>query len=231
MTVKEKRRISPVVRDEALVAERHECIFRAASRVFIRSGYHQATVREIALEAGLSLGTLYTYVRTKEDILYLVFDRLTTALRESIGDAITGLDDPVQQIRAALEADLKLTEQYQNEILLVYQEAKSLGKPSLHAMLTREAEYVAFFEQILQTGYDRGVFTSDPRLSADIITYLCSVVALRRWNLKRRFQQPEVNDGIVEFILRGLGLDASNRSIASRPSAGPPPPPDVERPE
>ena len=78
-----RRPIETVVQDKGLVAERHEQIFRAASRVFISRGYHAATVREIAQEAGLSLGGLYSYIRTKEDILYLVFDRLTTTLREN----------------------------------------------------------------------------------------------------------------------------------------------------
>jgi len=73
-----RRPIETVVQDKDLVAQRHDEIFRAASRVFISRGYHTATVREIAQEAGLSLGGLYSYIRTKEGILYLVFDKLTT---------------------------------------------------------------------------------------------------------------------------------------------------------
>src|SRR3989337_3574158 len=84
-----RRSITTIVRDPELVQQRHEQIFRAASRVFISRGYHAATVREIAAEAGLSLGSLYSYIRTKEDILYLVFERLTTALRENIRPALT----------------------------------------------------------------------------------------------------------------------------------------------
>ena len=112
-------------------------------------------MREIASEAGLSLGSLYSYVWSKEDILYLVFDRLTAALRSNIRQAIDGIDDPVEQMRAALRADLQTTEQYQDEILLMYQERKSLDRQSLHAVLTREADYVRFFEEILQAGYRR----------------------------------------------------------------------------
>ncbi|MBI1963110.1 MAG: helix-turn-helix transcriptional regulator, partial [Candidatus Rokubacteria bacterium] len=108
-----RRSIETVVQDKDLVVRRHDEIFRAASRIFISRGYHAATVREIAQEAGLSLGGLYSYIRTKEDILYLVFDKLTTSQREAMRRAIEGIDDPVEQIRAALRADLKTTEQYQ----------------------------------------------------------------------------------------------------------------------
>lgn len=201
------RSIATVVRDRDLVEQRHEQIFRAASRIFISRGYHEATVREIAEAAGLSLGSLYSYIRTKEDILYLVFDRLTTALRENINRATEGLEDPVAKIRAALEADVATTERYQDEILLMYHETKSLGRKSLHAVLSREAEYVRTFEAILREGDRRGVMKSDPELAADIIAFLCSIVALRRWNLRRRFSGSAVHDGLIQFVLRGLGVD------------------------
>lgn len=208
--VRRRRRIATVVRDPDLVQQRHEQIFRAASRVFISRGFDKATVREIAREAGLSLGSLYSYVRTKEDILYLVFDKLTTTLRENIRRAIEGIEDPVEQIRAALRADLETTERYQDEILLMYQETKSLDHPALRSVLAREADYVRFFEEILRAGYQRGVFKGDPRLAADIITYLCSLVALRRWNLRHRFTPEEAREGLIAFILRGLGAPGRN---------------------
>ncbi len=203
-----RRPIETLVQDKDLVAQRHDEIFRAASRVFISRGYHTATVREIAQEAGLSLGGLYSYIRTKEDILYLVFDKLTTTLRENMRHAIEGIEDPVEQITAALRADLTTTEQYQDEILLMYQETKSLDRASQHAVLSREADYVRFFEDILRAGYERGVFTGHPQLSADIIAYLCSILALRRWNLRTRFSSAEAQDGLIQFVLRALG--ASN---------------------
>jgi AcrR family transcriptional regulator len=198
--------IETVVRNQGLIARRHEEIFRAASRVFIARGYHQATVREIAAEAGLSLGGLYSYVRTKEDILYLVFDRLTTVLRESIRRAADGIEDPVERVRAALRADLETTERYQDEILLMYQETKSLGRRSVHAVLAREAEYVALWQDVLEAGRSRGSLKGDPRLAADLISFLCSIVALRRWSLSRRFSSHAFRDGLVAFVLRGLGL-------------------------
>lgn len=207
-----RRTIETVVRNRQLIDQRHDQIFRAASRVFISRGFHRATVREIAEEAGLSLGSLYSYIRRKEDILYLVFEKLTTTLRENIRRAIDGIEDPAEQMRAALRADLKTTEQYQDEILLMYQESKSLDRESLHAVLSREAEYVKFFEDILSAGCARGVFKGDPRLSADVIAYLCSILALRRWNLRRRFASDEILDGLIAFILRGLGVEDGRRA-------------------
>ena len=201
-----ERRIETLIQDEALVQARHEQIFKAASRVFIKHGYDRATVRQIADEAGFSLGSLYTYIKTKEDILYLVFDKLTAARRDNIAKAIEGLSDPAERIKAAIRAHLETATRYQDEVLLMYQETKSLSPHSMHSVLKRESDYISFFEEVLQGGFEQGVFRGDPRLSADIITFLCSMVALRRWNLRRRVSDEAALEGIVSFILRGLGV-------------------------
>lgn len=69
--------------------ERRPQIIDAAIRVFLRKGYHKATMPEIAREAGLSVGGMYWYFKGRKeivmDILRQVFqsdlDDLTQLLR------------------------------------------------------------------------------------------------------------------------------------------------------
>jgi AcrR family transcriptional regulator len=50
------------------VAKNRRKIERAAQKLFTRQGFHGTTVREIAHKAGVSMGKLYLYYPTKEDI-------------------------------------------------------------------------------------------------------------------------------------------------------------------
>ena len=50
------------------VAKNRRKIERAAQELFTRQGFHGTTVREIARKAGVSMGKLYLYYPTKEDI-------------------------------------------------------------------------------------------------------------------------------------------------------------------
>lgn len=50
------------------VARNQVKIEESALRVFTRQGFHGTTVRDIAKEAGVSLGNLYNYYKTKEEI-------------------------------------------------------------------------------------------------------------------------------------------------------------------
>lgn len=48
-------------------------IIMAAVKVFSKKGYHGSTMDEIAKEVGVSKATLYTYFKSKEDILKVIW--------------------------------------------------------------------------------------------------------------------------------------------------------------
>jgi AcrR family transcriptional regulator len=60
------------VKDRDLVERRRRQIVDATVKLFIEQGFHKTTTRRIARAAGFSIGTLYEYVNSKEDVLYLV---------------------------------------------------------------------------------------------------------------------------------------------------------------
>jgi len=77
MTERDKRpQVQSTVKDENLIAIRREQMIEGAIKLFKEKGFHRATTREIAKAAGFSIGTLYEYIRTKEDVLYLVCDSI-----------------------------------------------------------------------------------------------------------------------------------------------------------
>jgi AcrR family transcriptional regulator len=64
----------PRLKDQS-IARNQQRIERAALRVFTRRGYHGTSVRDIADAAGVSIGNLYNYYRTKEQIFSSVVRR------------------------------------------------------------------------------------------------------------------------------------------------------------
>lgn len=59
--------------------ERKPQIINAALRVFARKGYHGATMPEIAAEAGLSVGGLYWYYKSKDAVVAAILAQLFDA--------------------------------------------------------------------------------------------------------------------------------------------------------
>lgn len=201
----EERKVETAIRDEFLVKQRREKIIQAASKVFAEKGYHQATIRDISKASGLGPGTIYNYVKKKEDILYLVYNKLTTMLTESLMETIKNNNDPLEQLKEALRKTIEIAWDYQDLILLMYQETAALDKESLHYVLKRESDYVSLIEKIISRGRKKGVIKNqDTRMVADIIVYLLAFFPLRRWNLKKRFSEKQIKSRTMDFILKAL---------------------------
>ena len=214
------RPISANVKDRKLVHERRQRLVRAAVRVFTRKGYHGATVREIGRAAGFTQGTIYNYVRSKGDILYLVCDEKVRAHQEAVARAVDEITDPARRLATALRVLVEVMHDHEETVLLVYRESHALDRRSLHAILARVAEFIDMFERILvQAARSRRVRFGDSRVAANILTFLPIVVAMRRWDLRRRkVARKDLDRDLVQFMLSGLGFDVANGD--GHPSSG-----------
>src|SRR5215218_2301855 len=89
-----------------------EELVAAAARVFARRGHHQATVEEIAAEAGFSTGAVYSNFDGKEELFLALADRQVAervAEIQAVAGAAERNDDAgleaAEQFRAFLESD------------------------------------------------------------------------------------------------------------------------------
>jgi AcrR family transcriptional regulator len=77
---------------------RRQQILEAASRVFAQEGYHKASIRHIALEAGLKSPPLvYWYFKDKNELFEAVLVELAPLLRQ-INDIAGSMDDPPRAV-------------------------------------------------------------------------------------------------------------------------------------
>ena len=89
--------------DPALHQRRRDEILASAERCFVEKGFHQASVAEIAAGAGLSMGLMYRYFKSKEEIVLCFVALEKAADLKLIGKLATTSD-----LRATLDAQLDL---------------------------------------------------------------------------------------------------------------------------
>ena len=180
--------------------------------VFAAKGFHGATVREIADAAGLTMGTMYNYVRSKEDILYIVYDFMTTILSQGLTKTINDTVDPREKVSAALRHNMELIYQYRDVIMFLYREAGNYDRESVHNVLAQETKYIEVFEDLLRQRFPgRKVNETRLELAADILSYLNVILVLRGWSLRRRYKSMDVVvDGILEFVEHAIEIVEDN---------------------
>ena len=97
---------------EAHRAARREQIVGAALRCFHRNGFHPTTMDDIVRESGLSAGAVYTYFRSKDDLILEVGTLKVAGLRSTI-DALGATDplpSPAEVVTALVERVAELTD-------------------------------------------------------------------------------------------------------------------------
>jgi len=205
------RSVGTNTKDPDLIRDRREQLIRAALEVFQEKGFHATTVRDIGRAAGLTQGTIYNYVRSKEDILFLVCDRVIAEYISSMEEAVAATGDPAARLREALRGVTRKMIDHSKAILLVYHESHNLDRRSLRSLLTRVQGWINQFEELIADGLGRDRLPKTKRgLLTNIVTFLPTMIALRRWSLPKDLTHDQYTDWLVEFMMRGLGLDRPN---------------------
>jgi AcrR family transcriptional regulator len=78
-------------------------IIRAAATVLGRIGYSDSSVKQIAHEAGVAPGLVHYYFTSKEELLVAVVHDLEREMVADWQSAVSGIDDPLERIVAALD--------------------------------------------------------------------------------------------------------------------------------
>ena len=204
----QSRRIKTATKNPDRVRERRESLINAAVAVFIEKGFHNATVRDIGRAANMTQGTIYNYVSSKDDILYMVCDRIVAEYNEQARKALDTSHDPVGRVRSAVRAISQVMYRHRREILLIYQDSHLLDKRSRRVILARVEEFIGMFEGIIiDAARELRVPLPHPHLSANMLTFLPVMIVLRGWSLKNDMSPEEVVEQITAFIVRGLGFE------------------------
>ncbi len=188
-----------------LFQKRQAQIINKATRLFLKKGYAQTSMRDISRATGIDISNLYYFIKNKEEILFLVFDMLhKPALEVFEKHGIMHMDDPVEQLKTVINGLIASGYNYESEILLLYRESNSLPKRMLKSILERESLVVGRLEEILKKGKARGVFQfDDAAFTANMLVYQLSLYPLRKWNM-RKYSKKELISLMQKQILKML---------------------------
>jgi AcrR family transcriptional regulator len=202
-----------MIKNADLIETRRMQIATGASKLFIRKGYFKTNMRDISKATCITIGSLYDYIKKKEDILVLVFDVFQSQCEQILRDSgVLEIEDPIEQLKAAIETFLNIGATHRDMVILMYSETKSLPAKPRKAMLERESTMVKNFELIMQKGVEKGVFRKvDAFFTANIIYYLLSLEPLRGWNLKGHYNINEIHHQTIDFILNRIVISSTQK--------------------
>lgn len=189
-------RVHARVKDRQLIGEKRRKIVEGAIKVFKKKGYHKATVREIAEEAKIGLGSIYDYVKAKDDILYLFFENYVTNFFDKIKSREYGNAQPLERLEMTYRAFVETAMELEDQVMLSYTQARYVKKLYLRTILKKESEIVDYFKKILDEALGASTFI-DTYMEANFLVYSGVFGVLRRWILRPHYDKEQIIDYLV----------------------------------
>jgi AcrR family transcriptional regulator len=186
---------------------RRETIIDTSAQVFAQRGYHATGLTELCAANGLGKGALYHYIRSKEDLLAAIHDRVMDEVMLGADRVAEAGGTPSAQLSMLGAELLDVIHRYPHHVWVFLHEFPALTGERAQQFRVRRREYERRVEAVLQAGIDAGEFRPvDARLTAFAWLGMHNYTYL--W-LKPggRFSAREVAQPFADLFLHGLGTD------------------------
>lgn len=196
--------------DRELTSMKQRQIVEGASSVLFEKGFHKTSIRDIAAACDMSMGQLYHYISSKDDILYLMHRHSQEVWHQHLADArFDQITDPVARLEHGLRISIRFLSENRDLIQFMYTETKYLDREHLRqALELDDRNVVGFYRHLLAEIPGCVPQGRQCELAANLMAFMCVFLALRGWNLKLagKADLDEAIDYLVDFIFRGLGI-------------------------
>ena len=100
--------MSPALTRKEKQAKTRSALLRSASKLICRKGINEASVEDVAKEAGYTKGAFYANFKSKEELFLVMLDEKYAAELEQLESAMGGTESPAEDARHAAEDFIRL---------------------------------------------------------------------------------------------------------------------------
>jgi AcrR family transcriptional regulator len=191
-------------------------LLKIAATTFAERGYRSTSLQDIADRFGVFKGSLYHYIRSKEDLLYEIMRGVLTASVADLRRHAGGDGDALERLGAVLRGHVRHLIDNLAETTVVLHEFGQLSEERRRSLPVDE--FHRTFTALIAQGQREGTVAPDlvPELAS--LALLGSVNHIYRWYSPGGAGTPdEIADQFAAVLLRGLAVQRS--PSINKPSA------------
>jgi len=173
---------------------RRRQILRAAVPLMERSGSPAVSMQSIADEAGVSVGLIYRFFASKQELVRAVTEGVLDDMGRLLADALEPEEDPVRQIAAAFAAYCTVIRDNRQAVMLTYRESNTLDEEGRSAVKELEVRTVEPLRSAIDAAVEQELLRP---IHADLFAYDLLTVA-HSWALKHWYFAPRMT--FEEFL-------------------------------
>ena len=197
-----KNQASIKIKKETVAVKNLAAIFHTTLRLSNEKGFQTMSLRELSRASGLSMGALYSYFTSKDELLEMIQDQGRRLILKIMTAAVDIGAPPAEKLQDAIRVHLYLTEVMQPWFYFSYMETKNLEKRRQKKAIEGELATEKLFIDIFEEGARQGVFqVADPVLTASLLKAMLQDWYLKRWKYAgRRISVDQYADFLIDFV-------------------------------
>ena len=162
------------------MSSREQEIISAAAKVFNEKGYHAATTRDIAASVGIQQASLYYYISSKEELLYLVVREPIMQLYAQV-EAIVKATWPTRtKIERGIQAHLTAFDENYPHMFVFLHELQNV----IEALPDTLSEFTNRYQRLWEDLVRQGVVAGELRGDLDIRTTVLMILGMCNWTYR-----------------------------------------------
>jgi AcrR family transcriptional regulator len=187
--------------EAATYTNRKDHIRSIAQQLFRERGYAATSMRHLASEVGIEPASLYSHVKSKEEILHAICFDMAEAFftaQKSISATLT----PQERLRKGIIAHIDVVIQHRDAAAVFFHDWRHLGEKSLKDFRHLRHEYENIFRTILKEGMQKKAFRMQDE-NVTLYTLFSAMNWAYEWYSPERGHE-NVGMQIAEIVINGI---------------------------
>ena len=187
----------------AHATEMRQRILEGAHRAMLTGGYRGTTMPVIAGEAGVSVGLLYRYFDSKEELYLAMCESVTQAQLDELAVQLGAIADPKERLASAVDLFVQSLDEERWGAIVVAGWGEADVNPALRDMLRRRCDQIrGFVQMFLREAVVRGELDADADLDALSLAtaMLLDGVIAHQVEMGDRFDPARVRRAVIALL-------------------------------
>ena len=198
-----------------LAKERRKNIIHEAANLFNKFGYFNTSMDKIAEAVGFSKPTLYYYISSKEQILFLIHEELIGKLISLHQSRLSTRMSNAQLLQEVLVDIMEQIDQYPGYVRAFHEHYGELDGEMQKQITDKRDAYFHTIVDVISQGQAKGEFqTSDPALTALTFFGMCNWV-YKWYKTDGRLRPREIAFRLWEIFIYGVIKRPDNSSLST----------------
>jgi AcrR family transcriptional regulator len=184
---------------------RKEQVIRSAAELFREKGYAASSMRDLAQKLGIEAASLYSHIKSKEEILQSLCFDMAAEFRKSLEEVEKQKVSASEKLKNGIIGHIQVMAKDLIASAVFMNEHRHLSQPYLRDFLLLRINYINRFKDILEEGVRKGEFKDNIDIKLAVMTLFSSLNWMPQWyDPNSNIDSLSLGQQLADMLVNGL---------------------------